>query len=956
LIPRPQPAQAVIFISSTAEDLKAYRSAAEQGARTARCSPETHELWPARDNPPLAECLARVAAADAMVVIVAHRYGWVPTDPPADGLKSITWLECEEAVRNGKEVLAFVVDDKAAWPEEAKEEYALIRAVREGRLAELASQVERNVEQLRAFKAWLKGRGIQNTFFSPEDLQGKVAVALYEWKQRHPIFDDGSASTAPRNPTPYLEALRDETGFIEIRGLQAGEGKAHRFPIDDLYTPLMDELGRRLPAEQFQAAQPDRQSLEQALASEPRLVITGDPGAGKSTFLRWIIHTRCELRLGGRPDAEFPILLRVSDLTEFLEKPSEHNDRAQSAMWIVRCLGAQCALHGLDEQFFLNVLREGPCLLALDGLDEAPNAAVRERLARMVDDAARNWPNTRIVVTTRPQAYEGDAVLPRFAEARISGLDKEAVRMFLRRWSEALFPESKEKAAQHAAELVGAVESRMEIRRVAQNPVMLTALAVLHWNEKRLPEQRADLYESILTWLSRSRKQRPGRPAPERCIALLQELARAMQEHPKGRQVQAPRDWAPGVLAPRFREISSAEEQRERAEKFLAEEELDSGIVVRRGNDVRFWHLTFQEHLAARTLAAEADWRALFADGRAFLPEWREVMLLLAGILHAQRAERVDALVSSALDAAGGSGFGAKLLGWLGAEPSLADQARCFGLLGAMMRDLEPLKYKPSDPRYERMLRAVMAIFDAERSATVPLKVRVEAAEALGQAGDPRLTENKWVRIPAGSFVMGEGDEAHEVELDAFEIGRYPVTVEEYGRYFEEGGREPGDWDKQIQYPNRPVVNVSWQDADAYCTWAGMRLPTEAQWERAARGQEGRPYPWGNDKPDKERANYDATRTGAPTPVGLFPKGATADGIYDMAGNVWEWVADWYGDYPKVRQRNPTGPENGEFKVLRGGAWYFNSLYLRAAYRGRYVPEVRLNYIGFRCARELLSL
>jgi hypothetical protein len=169
--------------------------------------------------------------------------------------------------------------------------------------------------------------------------------------------------------------------------------------------------------------------------------------------------------------------------------------------------------------------------------------------------------------------------------------------------------------------------------------------------------------------------------------------------------------------------------------------------------------------------------------------------------------ERVDALVSSALDTALGTESGSRLLKWLqGAKPpSLAEQARSFGLLGAMMRDLEPLKYKPSDPRYERMLREVMGIFDAERSATVPLKVRVEAAEALGQAGDPRLRENNWVRIPSGSFVMGEGSEAHEVELDAFEIGRYPVTVEEYARYVEEGGREPGNWDEQFQYPNRPV-------------------------------------------------------------------------------------------------------------------------------------------------------
>src|SRR5207302_5988485 len=140
------------------------------------------------------------------------------------------------------------------------------------------------------------------------------------------------------------------------------------------------------------------------------------------------------------------------------------------------------------------------------------------------------------------------------------------------------------------------------------------------------------------------------------------------------------------------------------------------------------------------------------------------------------------------------------------------------------------------DPRFEESLRAVIGIFDRHCSFAIPLKARIEAAEALGQAGDPRLRQANWVPIPEGSFLIGEGEHAHEVELSAYEIGKYPVTVEEYAKYVEEGGPEPGEWDKQILYPNRPVVNVSWDDAVAYCTWAHVRLPTEAEWERAARG------------------------------------------------------------------------------------------------------------------------
>ena len=976
MTPETELALPVVFISSTAEDLGPYRKAAEQGARIARCFPEMHELWVARDNPPLDECLTRVRKTDVLVVIVAYRYGWVPPDQRGGERKSITWLECEEAARHGIDVLAFLADEAAdtAWPAEIKEEYRLAEAALSGKAAEIVAEVQHNVQQLRAFKTWLRGRGIRDTFSNPEDLRGKVAMALHDWKQRHPEFlqEGALCATISWDPAPYLEALRNETGYIEIRGLRTAEGSAHRFPIGDLYIPLIDELGASggIGQERGAAGLPEgagQRDLDRAL-DHPRLVIVGDPGSGKSTFLNRMIWRLCECRLGtANPEqlngftfdpATFPILIRVSELAAFLDKRPQPDAPLDSAIWIVRSLAARCEpLWGLSADFFLRQFQEGPCLLALDGLDEAPDTHVRERLSRIVTNAARVWPKCRIVVTTRPKAYSEDVVLAGFPEARIGILDSDRIRTFLRRWSEALFPENPEKAARHSDELSYAVDSRPDIRRIAQNPVMLTALAVLHWNEKRLPQQRAELYESILGWLSRSRKQKLGRPGPERCIALLQELARAMQEHTNGRLAQAPRDWAAATLAPRFREIESADEQRQRAAAFLDEEELDSGIVVRRAADIRFWHLTFQEHLAARAFAGEDDAerrRVLFTEERAWQTEWREVVLLLAGLLHLQKPERVDALLSAALDTLSGGGLGKRLQRWWRGD-ALADRARCIGLLGAILFDLEPLKYKPKDRRFDKNLLAVMGIFDREQAAAVPLKIRVEAAEALGQAGDPRLREQAWVRIPAAVFTMGEGPDTHQVELSEYEIAKYPVTVEGFAKYVAAGGPMPRDWDGQLAYPNRPVVNVTWHDATAYCKWAGVRLPTEAEWERAARGIEGRIYPWGAEEPDPARANYDEAKIGAPTPVGLFPAGATPEGICDLAGNVWEWVEDWYGEYPAEKQTNPTGAKAGEYRVMRGGAWYNLAAVLRGAYRNRVDPGSRSLLIGFRCAREVPS-
>ena len=141
----------------------------------------------------------------------------------------------------------------------------------------------------------------------------------------------------------------------------------------------------------------------------------------------------------------------------------------------------------LDEQFFKRQLTKGPCLLLVDGLDEAPNEAARETVSRLIEKAARAWPNCRFVVTTRPKAYEEEVMLADFHPARIGPLEPDAVRTFLQRWAAALIAENPERAKRHALELIEAVESRVEIRRIASNPVMLTALAVLHWNEKRMP-------------------------------------------------------------------------------------------------------------------------------------------------------------------------------------------------------------------------------------------------------------------------------------------------------------------------------------------------------------------------------------------------------------------------------------------------------------------------------------
>jgi formylglycine-generating enzyme required for sulfatase activity len=244
-----------------------------------------------------------------------------------------------------------------------------------------------------------------------------------------------------------------------------------------------------------------------------------------------------------------------------------------------------------------------------------------------------------------------------------------------------------------------------------------------------------------------------------------------------------------------------------------------------------------------------------------------------------------------------------------------------------------------------------------------------------------------------GSDEHSDEQLVHTVYLDAFYIDKYEVTNAQFAAFvsatdYETDAEQTGcgliydgdDWNciqgVDWQHPfgpdtsvagrdEHPVVQVSWNDAEAYCEWAGARLPTEAEWEKAARGTDGRTYPWGNAF-DGSRVNfcdrnceYDWKDTGADdgyartAPVGSYPAGASPYRALDMAGNVYDWVADWYdtGYYANSPESNPRGPASGDYRVIRGSSWYDDAVYVRAAYRYRDYPDATDHSVGIRCAR-----
>ena len=260
-------------------------------------------------------------------------------------------------------------------------------------------------------------------------------------------------------------------------------------------------------------------------------------------------------------------------------------------------------------------------------------------------------------------------------------------------------------------------------------------------------------------------------------------------------------------------------------------------------------------------------------------------------------------------------------------------------------------------------------------AATATAQTKVAAATAtwtsLGVPKERATDGVPMMFVPAGEFLMGSndadrqatGDEKpqHTIYLDAFWIDKYEVTNALYKKCADTGKcSRPSETTSSTrssyygnsQFVNYPVIHVSWNDANTYCQWAGKRLPTEAEWEIAARGIDGRIYPWGNGF-DRNRLNSSESGRGDTAEVGSFPSGASPYGTLDIAGNVREWVTDWYDGnyYMNSPNRNPQGPSSGQHMALRGGSWNVNQYSVRAADRDYYMPTYSLNYVGFRCAQ-----
>jgi formylglycine-generating enzyme required for sulfatase activity len=259
--------------------------------------------------------------------------------------------------------------------------------------------------------------------------------------------------------------------------------------------------------------------------------------------------------------------------------------------------------------------------------------------------------------------------------------------------------------------------------------------------------------------------------------------------------------------------------------------------------------------------------------------------------------------------------------------------------------------------RLRRLLPAAVLIALAAGAAAWYFANRGPSTTRTGKDGAPA------VLIPAGSFTFGDDEVSplRNLSVDAFYMDRYEITTARYRKFLESTGSQntPDHWDaiKGDRSDEMPVVGVSWSEANAYCRWAGRRLPTEAEWEKAARGADARIYPWGDQPPSPDRANYgngaEGPYDGALSPVGTHPAGRSPYGVDDLEGNVSEWVADWFGEsFASDDTFNPRGPAEGEKRVIRGAGRYDPPERLIAAARWHASPDTRSDDMGFRCASD----
>ncbi|MEM7305778.1 MAG: SUMF1/EgtB/PvdO family nonheme iron enzyme [Planctomycetota bacterium] len=977
----PEESTVRVFVAATAADLEEHRLAVRDAILGRGWMPVCMEDFGARPTLPVEVCLEEVRRCDALVVVVAHRYGWVPSDDQGgDGRRSITWLEVDEAREHSIPIFAFVVDPDYGWPHPAEE----VR-LRDAETDEQAIAIGRSVRALKEFRSTLADGLACGTFSTPETLAAQVSASL----GRTPV-QPKTRTTRPRDldaeVARYLRTAESAYKHLALAGFETRV----RVPIqlEDMYVPLdamidaraYDEgvFGSAAEAEAKLAGHAREHNQiplteafrsAQTLGERRGLVLLGDPGSGKTTHLKrlllWLVREGPASI--GLPEGMVPVFLPLRNLRDL---------EAGLDAFLEEELANPHLL--LDPGFGRRLLERGNLLLLLDGLDEIADPQDRAKVARWIEAAIDAHPTARFVVTCRYAGYADQAKLDaRLLELHLRPLTGEQASDFIHNWYsivETSLASDQEQARVVAKERASALVTRLSqpdfrARRVfelTRNPLLLTGICLVHRDRKTLPSRRADLYDECINVLLER-----WRTAKELGVSLEAKAARRVLQpvaywlHEKeGRTKATAEELAPTIQDPLTRiggKIDSAA-------KFLRTIRDESGLLTGwSGEQYGFLHLGFQEYLAARHLRDLAFDRPemLAALARNFGSSWwREVTLLLLALDGPPIFDRLLRLVVERQEFL--------------AHPDLVEECLDDALEVDLAPFLDLLRREPgrSQALWKRQFAALSIVerhAPDELAALVP-RLAQHPHEAIAERflaprpAPETVTADRGgyelIPIPGGTFLMGSpedevgrsGDEGpqHRVELPAFYLGRAPVTNGEYARFLEAnpGTNEPAEWgNRNFNRPQQPVVGISWDEAQAYCRWAGLVLPSEAQWEYACRAGTTTRYWSGDAERDLARVGWYAGNSKGRLHV-CGEKPANPWGLADMHGNVFEWCQDAWHDYGNGPSDGRAWEERGaSFRVYRGGSFDLVAQIARAASRSVDPPSLRWHDVGFRPAR-----
>ncbi len=676
-----------------------------------------------------------------------------------------------------------------------------------------------------------------------------------------------------------------------------------------------------------------------------------------------------------------------------------------------------CGLNERTGKILRQAAAESGALFLLDGLDESGDETRRARVLEAAAEFMRSaGSGCRFLLTARPYAWNEaeQSIVDAPDSYRLAKFDNGQIETFITRWYEAIADAGwigKAEADQKANDLKRAALAREDLSMLAGNPLLLTLMATLHSNLTRLPDDRADLYDKVVELLLQRWSEPTGADTslleqlqtPTLTLANFRTVIEklAFEAHAMHLGKEGAADIPEAALLDAFRPLLGG--SRDKAARVVEYVENRAGLLIGQGGargqarQFTFPHRTFQEYLAACYLADQTDFteRAV-ALAREAPAHWREVLTLAAR--HAKPGRGVpaaDALIHSQ---------SVEEYQRKSGKPTERDWNAAV-LAGEQLLEigLAALNAQEHYGAVRERVAAWLAAF--VESGELAARDRVRAGNVLAKLGDPRFRADAWhlpdepllgfVEIPEGLFIMGSDpkkdqnayeDEQpqHKVTLPRYFMARYPVTVAQFGAFVRESSHAPEDEDSLRGASNHPVVRVTWHDAVAYCDWLTetlkswnrtpqplaallrngkwrITLPSEAEWEKAARGGDGRLFPWG-DEFDPNKANTSETGIGTTSTVGCFcalcnPEGL---GIFDLSGNVWEWTRSLWGkEGEKPDFKYPYTIEDGREnldasgnirRVMRGGSWLNNRSYGRSAYRFRLEPSNFFNRVGFRVA------